>query len=324
MAKPGTLPKFAEEDLVDGTSGVNNVLTPPVGIQDNGWNPAGMFPKRQFDNWFKRWAYRWLRFMDEELTEQVNFMRVEETIAMETHPSDFNPQQFFDLLCIRNIPTINGKVINKGTLVFSPIDFETGNVIDLDINTDPITSVPFNTDHLTTINDLITQIVAHADVDSAFLDSRDTDDRTIVVTAVGGEDVDITNILVTGGASQALGAWRKVFDELLTVSFPRIITTSLSTSFRMRPLNWPTGEWPDWFVVAALDKWAIPAVAFDNGGMYNGAISWPYYGSFLWFEKPDSNGLLDSGGWTASGDKGWQAQTFTIRTKDTIDGGAVP
>lgn len=317
MTKPLEIPKFAENDVADGVSGKNNVLAPTPGEQNSGWIPAGMFLKRNILNWLHRWTYRWLKYVDEELSQQVDYMRVEEIIAMESHPSDLNPQQYFDLHCIRNIPTINGKVLNKGTLIFN-VDLITDNVVDLDINIDPITSVPFNGTHVQTMNDIITQIELHADIDSATLDTRDTNNRTIIIIAVNGKDVELTNIIVTLGVSQAVGTWRKVFDELLFVSFPEIITTSLSTDLRARPLNWPTGTWPDWFVVATIDTWVSPAVVIDNGARFNGAISWPYYGGFLWFEKPDSSGLLDKINWTASGDKGWKAQTFTLRTKDTI------
>lgn len=96
--------------------------------------------------------------------------------------------------------------INQGSLVFDA-DIVTDNVVDLDVNGDSITSVPFNSTHALTMADLITQIELHADVGSAILDPADGTDRTLIVTAVDGEDIVLTNIVVTLGGSQAGGVW---------------------------------------------------------------------------------------------------------------------
>jgi hypothetical protein len=109
MAQPATFPEWADSDLLDPTSGVNNVTTPPAGIQANGWNPAGVFPLRQHDNWFKRWVSRWLKWTRDELAPQVNYLRYLTIVEAETTSFDFSEGAIpFDIYCIRNILTIDG------------------------------------------------------------------------------------------------------------------------------------------------------------------------------------------------------------------------
>jgi hypothetical protein len=81
-------------------------------------------------------------------------------------------------------------------LIFSEL-LVTDNEIDFDINGDPITTVVFNTDHNVTINDLITEIESHADVDTAeatspFIVQFDIDFEAdnVISTTINGDILD--------------------------------------------------------------------------------------------------------------------------------------
>jgi len=63
MAKPTTLPQWADNDIVNPTSGQNNVVVPGATYKTEGWG-FDEIPPRQYDNWFKRWAYRWIEWLD--------------------------------------------------------------------------------------------------------------------------------------------------------------------------------------------------------------------------------------------------------------------
>lgn len=56
-SKPEVQPRFAIEDLVDPTSGVNNVVTPNTAFQNYGWHPFRMIPPRNIMNWIHRHTY---------------------------------------------------------------------------------------------------------------------------------------------------------------------------------------------------------------------------------------------------------------------------
>ncbi|NIQ92450.1 MAG: DUF3383 domain-containing protein, partial [Deltaproteobacteria bacterium] len=82
-------------------------------------------------------------------------------------------------------------------------DFVTGNNIDLEINEVAITTVPFNGTHAQTLTDLAAEIQLNSDVSTATV----TGARQITITAQkAGVPVALTNIAVTGGASQANGS----------------------------------------------------------------------------------------------------------------------
>lgn len=63
--KPTTVPRWASNDIIDPTSGVNNVIEPSEAKKDLGHGPKGEFAPRQYQNWFMRWVYRWLKLVDE-------------------------------------------------------------------------------------------------------------------------------------------------------------------------------------------------------------------------------------------------------------------
>lgn len=64
LDKPTTLPKFAELDQIDPTSGKNNVAAPNATKQNYGWIFKEKPPRNHF-NWLHRWTYRWLKWTDD-------------------------------------------------------------------------------------------------------------------------------------------------------------------------------------------------------------------------------------------------------------------
>lgn len=64
MAKPSTLPKFADLDLIDPDSGQPNVVEPVTELKDYGWK-FKQFPPRQYFNWIHRWTYKWIKYLNE-------------------------------------------------------------------------------------------------------------------------------------------------------------------------------------------------------------------------------------------------------------------
>jgi len=97
---------------------------------------------------------------------------------------------------------------NQGNIVFDA-DLITGNTIDLKINGTSISQVTYATSHANTMALIIAQIILNADVLTAALDPADTDSRTIRVTFVDGANINITEITVAAGASQADGVYFK-------------------------------------------------------------------------------------------------------------------
>lgn len=70
VSKPSTLPKWAETDVVDGVSGENNVIEPPLEKQDVGWQRLE-FPPRNWFNWLGRYTYRWLLWLKQQEEQAV-------------------------------------------------------------------------------------------------------------------------------------------------------------------------------------------------------------------------------------------------------------
>lgn len=70
VSKPTTLPKWAENDVVDPISQQNNVLEPPTEKQDEGWSRLE-FPPRQWFNWLSRWVYRWILWFKQQEEQSV-------------------------------------------------------------------------------------------------------------------------------------------------------------------------------------------------------------------------------------------------------------
>lgn len=96
--------------------------------------------------------------------------------------------------------------INRGTIFFDA-DLVASNTIDFDINGSSISQVTFSSDHDTTMALIIVEILLNANVAAAVLDADDTNNRTIIITAILGVDLAVTGITVASGSSQAIGYW---------------------------------------------------------------------------------------------------------------------
>lgn len=72
MARPTVLPRFATNDLNNGTAGAPNVVEPITAKKDSGWN-EGERPPRETFNWLHRITHDWIKYFDEETpTSQFN------------------------------------------------------------------------------------------------------------------------------------------------------------------------------------------------------------------------------------------------------------
>ncbi len=70
VLRPTVLPKWADADIVDPISGMNNVLTPPPEKQTDGWARLE-FPPRNWFNWLGRYTYRWLAYLSQQEGQSV-------------------------------------------------------------------------------------------------------------------------------------------------------------------------------------------------------------------------------------------------------------
>lgn len=61
--KPTVKPQWAENDVVDPTSGQNNVSEPPLAKKTDGIDFEEIIP-RQWQNWLQRIIYRWIDWLD--------------------------------------------------------------------------------------------------------------------------------------------------------------------------------------------------------------------------------------------------------------------
>jgi hypothetical protein len=65
--RPDKLPEFATQDLVDPTTGQNNVIEPIQNFKDFGWNPFGIEPPRNNMNWIHRKTYENQNYFDSRI-----------------------------------------------------------------------------------------------------------------------------------------------------------------------------------------------------------------------------------------------------------------
>ncbi len=97
MARPNELPKFADEDVSDATSGQNNVGTPTPNQKKWGWYGSKVKPSRQVMNWLHRLYYRWITWFDLEQQRMHTLL--------ETHKSD--------IISINNVNSQQSTLINR-------------------------------------------------------------------------------------------------------------------------------------------------------------------------------------------------------------------
>lgn len=117
-------------------------------------------------------------------------------------------------------------------------DFVADNNIDLDIDDVAVAQTPFNADHATTIANLATNIQAHASVLTAVANAVA---RTVTVTAqTAGVPFVISNVAVTGGASQATA----------------IVATTVQNVGVAEDLTTISNEDDDWYGLVLTDRTA--------------------------------------------------------------------
>ena len=121
LVRPDKYPRYADQDIVDGTSGKNNVVEPSESKKNLGHGPLGAYPPRQYQNWLQRYIYNWIKFLDGEQVTVGPF-------AVEIPVSDLTVQQLFDIewTITKDIvaiwfPTVLG-TSNSTSLEVIPID----------------------------------------------------------------------------------------------------------------------------------------------------------------------------------------------------------
>jgi len=69
--KPTKIPEWAVNDVVDPTSGQNNVVEPAGAIKLLGWDFKEK-PPRQYFNWLARYTYLWCQYLDDSIDQELN------------------------------------------------------------------------------------------------------------------------------------------------------------------------------------------------------------------------------------------------------------
>lgn len=93
--KPSVYPDWAvkvdgtDNDVVDGTTGQNNVVAPSAPKQLLGWE-YNEKPPRQYFNWLARLVTQWIRWLDGEMTLRDNTYAARVTATYFTAQADFN------------------------------------------------------------------------------------------------------------------------------------------------------------------------------------------------------------------------------------------
>lgn len=77
------LPKFADQDVIDGLTGQNNVVPAIVADQDFGWHPSRRRPERNVMNWLHRQTYLQVKHMKEVFQPEVEACLVNNDIFIQ-------------------------------------------------------------------------------------------------------------------------------------------------------------------------------------------------------------------------------------------------
>jgi len=81
-SKPTDVPEFARNDVVDPTTGQNNVVEPPESKKDSGWSYLEKPPRNWF-NWLHRLTYLWIDYFNQFFSSTGQF-KVDEIIENTT------------------------------------------------------------------------------------------------------------------------------------------------------------------------------------------------------------------------------------------------
>lgn len=92
LPQPTEFPDWATQDQTDPVSHINNVVTPPLEMQESGWLRQE-FPPRQWFNWLARYTGLWVRYLNQQvgtaatdittLQAQVDAMQVFQTVVFQ-------------------------------------------------------------------------------------------------------------------------------------------------------------------------------------------------------------------------------------------------
>lgn len=77
-SKPSTIPEFATTDIVDPTTGENNVIEPSAGKKASGWNYLEK-PARNYFNWIHRFNYLWINYFN-QFFSSTHQLKIDEII----------------------------------------------------------------------------------------------------------------------------------------------------------------------------------------------------------------------------------------------------
>lgn len=77
-SKPASIPEFATTDVVDPTTGENNVVEPSAGKKLTGWNYLEK-PARNYFNWLHRFNYLWIDYFNQFFSSSHQF-KIDEII----------------------------------------------------------------------------------------------------------------------------------------------------------------------------------------------------------------------------------------------------
>jgi hypothetical protein len=65
LPQPTEFPDWATQDQTDPVSHINNVVTPPLEMQQSGWHRQE-YPPRQWFNWLARFTGKWIRYLNQQ------------------------------------------------------------------------------------------------------------------------------------------------------------------------------------------------------------------------------------------------------------------
>lgn len=206
-----TLPEFATDDVVDPTTGKNNVEEAETNQKVAGWFPFRKRPERQVMNWLHRWTYKNLKYWKDTFFPACDEVIYELKNGIKTGTT--NAYLFLD----------GGEWVDYTKLIFAD-DFVTGNKINLKVNGSSITEVEFTTDNATTMGLLATALEAK----TAFINAATvSDDNEITINPIVGVSVIISDIVVSGGATQTTGS-QTYTDAVASIAEPEKLLFTLN------------------------------------------------------------------------------------------------
>lgn len=115
-SRPDKFPEWATSDIVDPSSGQNNVIEPTSGKKTTGWL-RNEIPPRQFFNWLARKTNQWLEYLDDQRsildTRMTNYENNYSTLQSQitSNDSDISSLQSTVSTNVSDISNINSQLI---------------------------------------------------------------------------------------------------------------------------------------------------------------------------------------------------------------------